>query len=267
MVRAPIRGPSGLLIAGVQPFLWETSQGDSILHAGTVRVRKRMSNGISIGGAYTFSKSIDNASSIGGGTTVVAQNDQDLAAERGLSSFDQRHRFTADYLYEFPFGANRRWFTSGPAAMALGGWTWSGSWTIASGMPLTARVLGDFADVSRGTNGTLRAEATGQPVVLGDPTILAWFNTAAFTVPPAGQFGNAGRNTIIGPGTVLFNMALSKTIQMSETRGLELRVAANNIFNMPQYTAVDTVVNSRTFGQVTAVGPMRRLTLSARYRF
>jgi hypothetical protein len=88
----------------VQPFLYESSEGFSILHQGTLRLRKRMRHGLSLGGTYTYSKSIDDASSIGGGATVVAQNDLDIVAERGLSSFNQTHRLVADYVYELPFG-------------------------------------------------------------------------------------------------------------------------------------------------------------------
>ena len=72
----------------------------------TVRLRKRLTKGLAAGVTYTLSKSIDNASSIGGGGSVVAQNDRDLAAERGLSSFDQRHRFAGDCHYELPFGGD-----------------------------------------------------------------------------------------------------------------------------------------------------------------
>ena len=141
MLRAPNRLPGGgLRIAGVQPFLWETSDADSIMHGGTVRLRKRMSSGLSIGGSYTYSKSIDNASSIGGGAVVVAQNDLDLAAERGLSSFDQRHRLTADYVYEFPFGTNKRWLsTTTLASRIFGDWQWSGNLSFATGLPFTNR--------------------------------------------------------------------------------------------------------------------------------
>ncbi|MBV9608413.1 MAG: TonB-dependent receptor, partial [Acidobacteria bacterium] len=218
IVEAPNRTATGLLIPGVQPFLFETSDGNSIAHAGTLRVRKRLQHGVSIGGRYTFSKSIDNASTIGngtastgGGAVLVAQNAFDLAAERGLSSFDQRHRFTADYLVELPFGHDRRWLRNpGVARAVLGDWQWSGDWTIASGTPFTARVLGSFTDVNRGTNGSLRADYTGLPISIPDPTVTQWFDTAAFVTPPSGQFGNAGRNTIIGPGSRLFNMAFTK---------------------------------------------------------
>ena len=268
IVEAPNRTATGVLLPGVQPFVWETSAGDSVAHAGSLRVRKRLQRGISIGGAYTFSKSMDNASALGNGVSIVAQNAFDLAAERGLSSFDQRHRFTADYLWELPFGADKRFLVQrGVMRNLLGDWQWSGDWSIESGMPFTPRVLGSFTDVNRGTNGTLRADLTGQPISLPNPTVAEWFNTAAFVAPPAGQFGDAGRNVIIGPPTILFDMAMTKVIPMGEARMLEVRAQASNVFNTPQFTVIDTAVNSPSFGRVTAAGNMRQMQLALRYRF
>ena len=268
MLEAPNRTATGILLPGVQAFLWETSAGDSVAHAGSLRVRKRLQRGISIGGTYTFSKSIDNASSLGSGVSIVAQNAFDLAAERGLSSFDQRHRFTADYLWELPFGADKRFLVQrGVTRDLFGDWQWSGDWSIESGMPFTARVLGSFTDVNRGTNGTLRADLTGQPSSLPNPTVGEWFNTAAFVAPPAGSFGDAGRNTIIGLPTVLFDMAMTKVIPLGEARMLEVRAQASNVFNTPQFTVIDTTVNSPSFGRVTAASNMRQIQLAMRYRF
>lgn len=267
--RAPNRLPDGTLrIPGVQPFILETSQGDSIIHSGSVRVRKRLRHGMSASGTYVFSKSIDNASSIGGAAVVVAQNDLDLAAERGLSSFDQRHRFTGNFLVEVPFGTGKKWLNRGGAlGEVLGDWQWSGDFTIASGLPFTPRILGAFTDVTQGVNGTLRADLTGAPIALASPTVLDWFNTAAFVAPPPGQFGDARRNIITGPGQLTFDMAVSKTLLAHDIRALELRLGANNVFNRPQFTAIDAVLNSPTFGQVINVGAMRRVSLTARYRF
>jgi hypothetical protein len=268
MVRAPNRGPEGLLIPNVQPFLWESSEGSSILHAGTISLRKRMTNGVSIGGRYTYSKSIDNASSIGGGAVVVAQNDLDLEAERGLSSFDQRHKLTADFMYELPFGPGRQWLANpGFAEHIFGAWTWSGSITLASGNPFTARVIGAFDDVARGTSGSLRADYNGAPVSLPNPSVAEWFNTAAFSVPPAGQFGTAGRNTIEGPGTVLFNFALAKNIPLHDMMAFEIRAEADNVFNHANFAGIDTTVNSPTFGRVISVGSMRKMQIYTRFRF
>ena len=132
------------------------------------------------------------------------------AAERGLSSFDQRHRFAGDFTYELPFGATKRWLTSGMAAAIFGNWQLNGNVPLASGTPFTARVLGNVQDVAGGVNGTLRANYNGQPIAVSDPTSALFFNTAAFSLPAPGTFGNAGRNTIIGPGTSVLNLGLTQ---------------------------------------------------------
>jgi trimeric autotransporter adhesin len=283
ILEAPNRTETGVLFPGVQPFYWEDSLGDSTANALSVRVRKRLQAGFSIGGRYTFSKSMDNASTIGSGeplvaqgagrsavsgVTNVAQDAFDLSAERGLSSFDQRHNFTADYLWELPFGHQRRWLSgNSPLRAVLGDWNWSGDWTIASGLPFTPRILGNVLNVSQGVNGTQRADVVpGQTVALPNPSIAEWFNTAAF-VAPTGAFGDARRNSIEGPGSRLFDMAFTKIFPLSETRFLEFRAQFSNVFNTPQYNGIDTVVNSPTFGRVISVGPMRSLLLTARFRF
>ena len=280
IVRAPDQLPTGVprfvactpttpaSTSCVQPFLFESSEGSSILHQGTLRLRKRMRHGLSIGGTYTYSKSIDDASSIGGGATVVAQNDLDIAAERSLSSFDQRHRFVADYSYELPFGKDKKWLTtSGKAQTLLSGFTFSGNVSMASGFPFSPRFFGRATDLSRGTTGAARPDMVpGQPIQMGNPTIQEWFNTAAFA-SPAGVFGTAGRNVIIGPGSVSMDMSVSRNIQLKEMQGLELRLSATNVFNMVHYSTIDATFGSPTFGQVVAAGPMRKAQLSARYRF
>jgi hypothetical protein len=280
VLTAPNSTASGLLIPTVQPYYFESSVGDSTASAGSLRIRKRLTEGVSLGGTFTWSKSLDDASTIGAGSsivssngritgvTVVAQNAFDLAAERGLSSFDQEFRFTGDWLWELPFGKGRRWLSSESLKQDfLGGWQWSGDWTIASGLPFTPRLIGSLANVNSGVNGTLRANVTGLPVNIANPSIDQWFNTAAFVAPPAGQYGDTRRNSIIGPGEVLFDMALTKMIPLKESRNFELRFAANNIFNHPIYSAIDTVLNSPTYGRVISVSAMRSVLMTARFRF
>jgi hypothetical protein len=132
--------------------------------------------------------------------------------------------------------------------------------------PFTARVLGDYADVSRGVNGTLRADVTGEEVALANPDPALWFNTGAFVAPPLGSFGNVGRNTVTGPGSFLVNMGLARNVPLGGTRVLSIRVQAGNVLNTPQFTAIDTVVNSPTYGRVTATGPMRTVQVQMRFR-
>jgi hypothetical protein len=268
LVRAPNRNSDGSLrIDGVAPFLWESSASDSELNAMTARLRKRMAHGFAVAFSYMLSKSIDDASSIGGTAVVVAQNDQDLAAERGLSSFDQRHRFSADVTYDLPFGENQRWLQTGVGAAILGHWQVNANVQLASGTPFTARVLSDVRDVGTGVNGTLRANYNGETIALSDPTALHFFDTAAFSIPASGAFGNAGRNTIIGPGASNVSLALLRTIPLGQTRTLSIQIQANNVFNSVQFASIDTVVNSPTFGEVTAFRPMRRVQIVTRLRF
>jgi hypothetical protein len=236
-----------------------------------------MSSGIGFSGSYVFSKSIDDASSIGLGGVIVAQDPFDIAADRGVSSFDQEHKFTGSWMYDLPFGENHRMASKGALSHLMNGWQWSGSATIGSGFYFTPNVRGGGLDISRGVSGSQRANyVPGQSVSLSNPTSLEWFNTAAFCSPatsstcvnPSGSaFGDAGRFIILGPAQFSLNMAMSKTIQIRETRALELRLQANNIFNMVDFSGLNTTVNSLAFGEVTSAASMRRITMVVRFRF
>ena len=271
-----------ILTGGAQPFIYESSAGNSVFHSGSIRFRKRLAKGIGLGATYIYSKSIDDASSIGGGGVVVAQNPFDIAADRGLSSFDQRHKFTGNWTYDLPFGENRRFLQKGFVSHILAGWQYSGNFTVASGLPFTVRVLGGTLDIQRGVSGSLRANVvSGESVGVSNPTTKEWFNTAAFCQPETTTsnpsptcvnasdttFGDAGRNILQGPGQVSLNMSLNKTITIKEFRSLDLRITANNVFNYVNFTSLGTTVNSTTFGEVTGVGNMRRVTVQARFRF
>jgi outer membrane receptor protein involved in Fe transport len=268
VVRAPNRDPDGPRIDGVQPFLWQTSEGESILHAGTIRLRKQQARGVGGSVSYTLAKSIDDASSIGGGGRVVAQDDRNLDAEWGLSSFDRRHQVAGNLFVEFPFGPNRRWMNGGGTwAALLRDWAVSMSFVADSGTPFTARLLSATSDAARGTNGTLRADYTGAPISIGQPTLQRFFNTSAFAVPATGAFGSAGRNTIIGPGAKQVDASISRDVRLSNTQVVSIQLQATNLFNTVRFGAIDSVVNSPTFGQVVSIRPMRTVQLGVRFRF
>jgi outer membrane receptor protein involved in Fe transport len=265
--RAPNRTATGLLNPLLPAFVYTSADGRSTMNALTVRLRKRFTHGVAGGVTYTLSKAMDDTSAIGGGATVLAQDDNNLGAEWGLSSFDQRHRLNADFAYELPFGPDARWANSGLASALLAHWTWNLSAQFASGTPFTARVAAAATDVAGGVNGTLRANYDGAPIALSDPTTGQWFNTLAFSVPPPGTYGTAGRNTIIGPGISTVNMRLTRSIAFDRTHTLSFDAVATNVFNTAQYSAIDTYVNSPTFGQVIGARAPRRVQLLVRYRF
>jgi len=143
----------------------------------------------------------------------------------------------------------------------------SGAFTAQSGTPFTARLVGATSDVARGTNGTLRADYTGAPISIDEPTLLRFFNTSAFAVPVTGAFGSAARNTIVGPASQQVDASLTRDVRLSNTQVISIQLQATNLFNSVRFGAVDSVVNSPTFGQVVTIRPMRTVQLGVRFRF
>jgi hypothetical protein len=123
------------------------------------------------------------------------------------------------------------------------------------------------SDVAQGIGGTLRADYTGLPITLASPTIDEYFNTAAFAVPAAGTFGDSLRNMVIGPSSHQVNAQFTRDVTLGGTRGLSINVNATNLFNTVNYAAIDTNVNSPTFGEVLSVRPLRTVRLGVRFRF
>ncbi|HET9401284.1 MAG TPA: carboxypeptidase regulatory-like domain-containing protein [Candidatus Acidoferrales bacterium] len=277
LLRAPNRVLPGSTqttgtISNASAFTYDTSGGDSILHSLQSRLQKRMHNGMMFQATYTYSKSIDDASSIGGGAKTVVMEDPLFFLERGLSSFDMRHQVTGTYLYELPFGERKKWARKGVSAAILGNWRINGTAQWHTGTPFTA-IYQEAADFSGAGGGfSARANQIGDPNALpanGARTITEIFNTAAFGIPAAGTFGDAGRNTIEGPGFFTLGASLSRTIQLGRDgqHRLDFRWETTNVTNHPNFTGIDTTINSSTFGRVTGIGGMRTMDMVLRLNF
>ncbi len=261
VLRIPNRAPlgSGLnaqnlrAISNASAFTFDSSIGNSILHSGQVRFNRRFARGTAFNVLYTLSKSIDNASTLGSGPV---QNDLNIAGERALSSFDQRHNLRVNFNFQSPVGANR----TGLRADLLRGWTMAGTLTATSGTPFTATVPGDPSGT--GFTGTSRAQATGVPVSGGD-----YFNLAAFTVPANGTFGNAGRNTI--PGIANFSVTASffRSFKLDDKRRIEFRLDSTNPINHVNVSQINTTVGTVNYGLPVGAGAMRTMNATVRLRF
>ena len=261
---SPLTNPTGLV------FNYDQALAFYKMSAGTVRVNKRLTKSVAMGANYQYAHGIDDATSVNGSSGTVAQDWLNLAAEEGNSSAVVRHLVSGTYLYELPFGEGRAWATSGVSNRILEGFSISGSYTLASGTWLSPTYTISTIGLSCGTAGSFRANVNpGVSAVLGG---RQWINPAAYSKPvhTAGYcdaFGDAPRNSIEGPGTVTNNMALSKTVQMGDTRSMEIRASMNNAFNTVQYKGVNTSVGTTNFGQVTSAGAMRSFQFMARFRF
>ncbi|WP_199726388.1 TonB-dependent receptor [Acidipila sp. EB88] len=246
---------------------YEDSVAFSNFNSLAVSLRKRLQKGLSLQATYTYSHSIDNATSVGGVGNAVAQNWQNLLAEESNSSFDIRNKVAGNFVYELPFGADKTYFTVGRLAKLTEGISVSGTYSISSGSPLTPSYEASVSDVARGSTGSQRPDRVpGVSLTRGAGNVDEWFNTAAFT-QPAGTYGNASRYSIEGPGTISVNSSLAKTVSFGETRSFEMRATANNVFNTVQYSGVDTQLGSGSYGQVTSTAAMRQFTFLARFRY
>ncbi len=208
--------------------------GDSNYHSLAVKVTRRYANGLTVLSGYTFSKSIDNGSGIRtlGSDPLFPENAYDLHNERGLSIFDQRHRWVNSVVYDLPFGKGRPFLNQGLAGRLIGGWQMNSIFTLASGFPLTVVPGSDRSQTSTGYD---RAGATGISPKLDNPSPGQWFNIAAFSLPALNTYGNSGRDVVIGPGIFDWDFSTLKNFYFTEKRYIQFRFESFNFLNHPNF--------------------------------
>jgi carboxypeptidase family protein/TonB-dependent receptor-like protein len=195
---------------------------------------------------YTFSHSIDDASNTFLIDAVNEPGSQDIfnrKGSRGRSGFDIRHNFVGNVLYELPFG-RKSWF---------GGWQLSGIASVHSNVPFTPVLSFDNADLQS----VVIAE---RPNLIGNPysgvcpngtrvgTPACWFSPSAFALPPFGQFGNAGRNSLTGPGFAQFDLALRKAFHLARERQIVFGAEVFNLLNHPNFALPSNTQNPIALG-------------------
>jgi hypothetical protein len=213
-------------------------------------LRRRFSKSLTLFASYVWSHSIDDASNgICSCTAGVAlpQNSFDTRAEKAASSFDQRQRFTANFVYDA--AALPRLLHKWPKRVT-GGWQLSGIYTLASGVPITPFWNG-AAPSGSGESSNDRPNAMGDPNN-GPKRWDAWFNTAAFAPAPKGTFGNAGRNTVIGPRANIADFSVLKSTRIAEGASLQFRGEFFNLFNHPNLSVPNVTINSGAFGTIAS---------------
>jgi len=240
------------------------SQANSTYHSLQLRLQQRLWQGLSLLASYTFAKSIDDASGFFNttGDPNFPQNSYDLSAERGRSDFDIRQRFTLSYAYDLPLFKGHRW---------MGGWQSFGVLTFQTGQPFTVALLPDDDNTNTGIS-QLGFGANDRPNVVGNPrlsnpTPQEWFNTAAFAIPPYGQFGNAGRDILGGPGLETVNFSIVKNNAVTERLNLQFRTEFFNLLNHTNFNLPDNFVGSPTFGQVVSAEDPRRIQFALKVLF
>jgi len=246
------------------------SREHSTYHALQMRFQQRIWCGMTMLASYTWAKSLDDASGFfaSSGDANFPQDSNNLRAERARSNFDVAHRFSLGYTFDIPLGPLR---DSTWARHVFGGWQTNGILAVQTGRPFTVALLPEL-DQSNTGRSVLGFGANDRPNVTGDPsassqTTDAWFNTAAFSLPPFGSFGNAGRNILEGPGLASWNVSLVKVMKPSERMSVQFRTEAFNLFNRSNLDLPDNFFGSPTFGQVLSAQSPRRLQFGLKLLF
>jgi hypothetical protein len=234
--------------------------------AGYVNVRRRYSHGLTFLANYTWAKDLSDAPDFRSPMfeSSIAQNNNDLEAERGPAC-DVRHRFAVSAVYDIP-----AWDRSGVVRTVSKDWHISTVYQVQTGFPFTISVFGDTANSGTvlGEN-PIRANLTGEPIFMsGTRTAASWFNTAAFVAPPAYTFGDAGRNSVYGPGMQTLDLALVRDFNLTERAKFQVRGEFFNGLNHTNLGTPDRFVNTPQFGTITeTTTPGRQIQLSARVSF
>ena len=266
-------------------FTYETSNGNSTRESGSLQLRRRLRSGFTATLQYTYSKSIDNDALLGGqgpiaggatsqtpGTALVAQDWLNLRGERGLSTFDQRHLVNANLQYTSGMGVGGGTLMAGWRGRAMKEWTMVATIVAGSGLPQTPVYL----DTVNGTGkiGTVRPNRTSAPLYTGSGG--HFLNADAFTAPAYGQWGNAARDSIIGPDTFTFNASASRTFHVGKRFNLDIRVDSTNVLNHPVFPSYNTALITCTLladgsadlrdrGNEAGAEPAAELNLADRY--
>jgi hypothetical protein len=238
--------------------------GWATYHALTLKVDRRMSKGLMVDANWTWSHSIDDASDPGGtlNEANLPQDFRNMTAEKAPSSFDHRHRFVVNFVYNLPLFANSKGFVH--AAFAQ--WQASGNYTVQSGAPFTVNTSSDPAN-----NGLA---ATQRPNISADPNAgpkdpAQWFDKSVFSVPAAFTFGNMPRNAVVGPGLQAFDLALQKDFSLNEATKLQFRWESFDLFNHPNFNIPNRTYTptSTSFGKITSAQDPRVMQFALRLLF
>lgn len=294
--------PNSYPVGGVEPcpdcpsgFVYESSGVNSTRQEGDLQLRRRLMNGFAASVSYAYSKSIDDDAYMGGnghvsssapgqvaaapamGSGAIAQNWLSPQAERSLSSFDQRQLVKIEGRYTSGEGIGGGTLLSGWKGRLLKEWTVTTTANVGTGLPETpifpATVPGTGVS---GSSSPLRPDLTGASIY--NAAAGRHVNSAAYAAPAAGEWGNAGRNSIIGPGQFTLDSAMSRTFRPRGKLFLDLTINATNLLNHPEFTSWNTLwepvspadgvgAGNPQFGLPASAGSMRSLETILRVRF
>jgi len=237
------------------------SDGFSTYESLQAKVERRFQRGFSLLTAYTWSKAIDN---LGG-----YQNPDNRARSKARSDNDVRQRASIAAVYELPFGRGKALLSRGPRLLdaVVRDWQTNAIITLRSGLSTSVTTSGDIANAGTGTNYPNVKGTSNGNLPSDERTINRWFDTSAFSAPPAYTFGNAGRNILTGPGFAGVDFGISRFFSVHENHKLQFRAEFFNLFNRVNLNNPNTTVGASAFGTIRGTSAARQIQLALRYQF
>jgi hypothetical protein len=236
---------------------YRTNDSNSSFHALIVSAQRHLVSNWIVGANYMWSHAINDGSLGGGEADIISPQDPFCrACERASSAQDIRHFFSANSVYNLPFGPGKQYLSQpGLARTVLGNWTLSAIATARSGLPVNVTLSRSASDVPYGYTVNQRPDLV-PGVSLAPPdgsTPTQWLNPAAFAIPAPGTFGNAGRDIARGPNFYQLDLGLSKAFAISERASIDFRWEVFNTFNRAQYgQPLGNITVPSQFGVVTS---------------
>jgi hypothetical protein len=238
--------------------LYRNNIGHSTYHSLQARVEKRLSRGLTLTAAYTYSRLIDDAGAVfdsavltGPVASFQAADSFNKRLEKDVSTGNIPHIFASSFVYELPFGR---------------GWQLGGIARAQSGSPIAvtqATNLNAFAGF-----GIQRPNRVADPALAGgERTNARWFNTSAFTQAPQFTIGNTSRNPVAGPGYMTVDVMAGKTFTLTERLRAEFRAEAFNLTNTPALGSPNGSFGSAAFGTITSALDPRVFELVVKLQF
>src|SRR3989449_1020773 len=223
-----------------------SSDAQSFYNSLLVSADSRLHRALSFRTSYTYSKSVDDASSLNF-SSGSQQFGLRRTLDRGLSDFDIRHRITTSFFYSLP--SARR------TLQMLGGWRVGGIVSFRTGVPTTAQINvrrpgylfaatrpnllpGQSNNPTKGFSAGCKDPLTGATVLeagqkIGGPNLV--FDPCVFSVPEAGTIGNLGRNTLLGPSVFNIDVSLQREFKIGNNHPLQFRTEFFNLLNHPTF--------------------------------
>ena len=270
----PTPGPGDIQARRPYPFYGGFTSiqnlGSSNYNSLQIKGEKHLSHGLYFLSAFTYSKAINDLPEICC-AAPFPQNSYDIAAERGPADFDQRLRWVFSFDYEIPFGGSKSHISNRAVDAILGGWHVGGIYTLASGFPFSPLLGNDPSNTGAQVavrpnqlrNGNLPRDRRSKDM---------WFDPSAYEQPDPNLyfFGNAGRNSLVGPGQNVFDASLRKEFAFTDRHRLEFRTEFFNAFNHPNYAQPDNFIDDDPEA-VAHIGslaiPMRQIQFGLKYSF